>query len=167
MCFWSENAFFNCDGSVSRMKYLCTPAADKHRSGADICKNYENNLGCKHSETDRAIPYQAPYRHVCDKDGYNPPARSGIRHSWKPSINTTKDMFIRAKSGDGSELKNGVQFQWCDGSICTLEEVYSKDAPLFCWGGIDLLELEKDEREALVGKGRYEYWVEVWSGKKE
>lgn len=150
------------------MKHLCSLVPyDGHRAGVEICKNYENPLGCKHSKTARTIPDQAMYRHVCDKDAYRPPSGSGIRQKWKPSIKVTGDMFVTCQAGDGVEMKDGVQFQWCDGSIGTLEEVLGKSAPLFRWGGVDLTELEEEDVSALVGKGTYAHWMDVWSGKTE
>jgi hypothetical protein len=173
MCFWSELALFHCDGTVSRNKHLCSLIPtndDKPHAGVEICTSNQTTLGCEHSATTRTLPHRAIYHHVCDKNAYRGPATAGfgsIRPKWKPSIRVTGDVFVTCQSGDGAQLKDGVKFQWCDGSICTLEEVYGMAAPLFCWGGVDLLELGEDEVNVLVGKGTYQYWLDVWAGKSE
>jgi hypothetical protein len=168
MCFWSEIALFNCDGTVSRTKHLCDLVlANKPRAGVDICENDENHIGCNHSATRRTLPHRAVYHHVCDKNAYRPPAGSGIRLKWKPSIKVNADMFVTRQAGAGAQLKDGLRFQWCDGSILTLEEVFGDSAPLFCWGGVDLLELEEEEVTKLVGKGTFQHWLDVWGGKME
>ncbi len=70
-------------------------------------------------------------------------------------------------SRNGGKLRNSAQFRWCDGSLCTVEDVFGKDAGAFYCGGVDLLKMEREEMCRFVGKGTYEHWVGVWSGKSE
>lgn len=58
-------------------------------------------------------------------------------------------------------------FRWCDGSLCTVEQVFGENDRRFCWGGVDLLQVEEEERCLLIGKGTYEHWLEVWGGRME
>jgi hypothetical protein len=168
MCFWSEIALFNCDGTVQRQKHLCRLVPnDGLRAGVEICKDYETPLGCKHSETARPIPRRAMYRHVCDKDAYKTPAGSGMRPKWTPAIKAAFPLVVTNSDKNSGQLKDSVQFKWCDGSVCTLEEVFGDDAPRFCWGGVDLLRLTEGEVVEMVGKGAYQHWVGVWSGEAE
>jgi hypothetical protein len=168
MCFWSEMAFFHCDGTVQREKHLCKLVPnDGHGAGVEICKNYETPSGCKHSDTTRAIPHRAIYRHVCHKDAYRPPAGTGIRPKWTPLIKEPFSVYMTGRSADDGELKNSVQFRWCDGSLCSVEDVFGRNAGDFNCGGVDLLKLEEQDVCRLVGKGTYEHWVGLWSGNAE
>lgn len=166
MCFWDEMAFFNCDGTVERQKHLCKRVPhDGLRAGVEICKNYETPLGCKHSETTRPVPHRAIYRHVCDKN--KPPTGSGTRPIWRPSIREPVSMYVTGTPESGGNIKNSMQFWWCDGSLRSVEDVYGKHAGGFSWRGMDLLQLKEEEVCRLTGKGTYEHWVGVWSGNKE
>ena len=60
-----------------------------------------------------------------------------------------------------------MQFAWCDGSFCTLEDVFGKHAGGFNWRGVDLLQVGEEEASRLAGKGTYEHWVKVWKGETE
>jgi hypothetical protein len=161
MCFWGEIAFFNCDGTVSRQKHLCSLVPDDgYRAGVVICDNYETPEACKHSQTERTVPHRAMYHHVCNRSMDQP------RRKWTPSIRVP-DIFVTAQAGKGGKLKDSVQFQWCDGSLRSLEDIFNKHAGSFNWWGGDLLKMEEEEVCRLIGKGKYEHWVGVWSGKTE
>lgn len=179
MCFWDEMAFFNCDGTVERQKHLCqrVPYYDYgggRRAGVEICKSDSETplFGCRHSETSRTIPHQAIYRHVCDRKPAGPPPATGsggCRPKWTPVIKEQPfSVFVTGTPRGGGKLKDSVQFRWCDGSLCTVEDVFGENsAGEFNWRGVDLLRLEEGEMRKLVGKGTYEHWVGVWSGSKE
>lgn len=48
--------------------------------------------------------------------------------------------------------------------MSTLEDKFHTDAGPFNWRPVDLLTVDEGKRIMLLGKGRYEHWVEVWSG---
>ena len=160
-------ALFNCDGTVSRMKHLCDLVPyDGHRAGVAKCNNYETPLGCPHSQTTRAVPHQAIYRHVCDQ-AYKSDAESGIRPKWKPTIKKPATAFVTSRSENGGKLKDSMQFWWCDGHLRTLEQVFGESAGPFPQPMGDLLHTPEEVVCKLIGKGTYEHWVGVWSGNAE
>lgn len=168
MCFWSEIAIFNCDGTVERQKHLCRLAnTDVNAAGVEICKNFETPSGCKHSQTSRPTPHRAMYLHVCQPDAHRPLAGSGIRPKWTPLIKEPFSVYMTGRPDNGGKLKNSAQFRWCDGSLCSVEDVFGRNAGVFYRGGVDLLKMEREEMCRFVGKGTYEHWVDVWSGKAE